>query len=59
MENEGIAVINGAGQGRNKVIKRPGQPPKKVMSPRVPRGGWGQNNLTGALGGIQKACLRQ
>ena len=30
-------MINYGGQGRNKVIKRPGQPKKKVMAPRV----WG------------------
>jgi len=37
-----------AGQCKNKVIRRPGQPPKKVV-PGGARGGWGQNNLTGAL----------
>ena len=45
---KGFKLSIRAGQGKNKMIKRPGQP-KKVMSPGVPEGGgMGQNNLTGA-----------
>ena len=39
------------GARTNKVLRDRGNPPpKKVMSTGVPEGGWGQNNLTGALG---------
>ena len=40
-----------AGKGRGTKIKsdkKGGATTKKVMTPRVPGGGWGQNNLTGA-----------
>ena len=40
-----------AGKGRgtkSKVRNRGGATSKKVMSPGMPGGGWGQNNLTGA-----------
>ena len=39
-----------AGKGRGTKIKsdkKAGATTKKVMSPGVPGGGWGQNNLTG------------
>ena len=41
-----------AGKGRGTKIKsdkKAGATTKKVMSPGVPGGGWGPNNLTGAL----------
>ena len=49
LKNEGLKWLIRAGQGRNKVIKKPGQPPK-MWCPRGAGGeGWGQNNLTGVL----------
>ena len=42
-----LKLLIRAGQGGNKVIKRPGQPQKSDV-PGGARGGWGQNNLTGA-----------
>ena len=42
----GLKGLIRAGQGRNKVIKRPGQP-KKIDVPVEVRG-MGQNNLAGA-----------
>ena len=45
---KGLKWLIRAGQGRNKVIKRPGHP-QKTWCPRECPGGWGQNNLTGAL----------
>ena len=38
LERNGLKWLSGAGQGKNKVIKFPGQQ-EKVMSPGVPGGG--------------------
>ena len=38
LKKEWLECLYRAGKGKNKVIRRPGQPPKKVMSPMVPVG---------------------
>ena len=55
LKKEWLLCLYRAGQGKNKVIRRPGQPPKKWCPLGCP-GEWGQNNLTGAL--LQKVKLK-
>ena len=51
---KGFKLSIRAGQGKNKMIKRPGQP-KKVMSPGVPEGGDGAEQFDRSIIEIMSA----